>query len=222
AFSAADRHADVIKYAVPRLNSVDVHPDNWLFLQRLLCQCVSVEPACLPQVCEQLVHYKSQGMKIDVPLWTAALNQVVVDQLPLAQASEALWALWLMKVFSLKLNTQGERCVDACEDDAVALMALGLASAKLANPNSFNRLHTFAEPSELYSRHWLLCYEGNKRGWLKPPSGALPFARSTAFDFLAKKGVSFFDVNAVPPAPRRHVPGGGGGGGGGGSGDMSG
>lgn len=214
-FSAADRHADVIKFAVARLNTLDVVPDNWPVFQRLLCQCVSIEPACLPQVCEQLVHYRSQGMAIDGPLWTTALNQVVLDQLPLAQASEALWALWLMKVLGLTLVAQGEKCVDACEDDAVALMALGLASAGLADPKSFTRLHTFAEPAELHGRHWLLCYEGNKQGWLRPPSGAQPFAGSAACAFLASKGTSFFDTKAVPETPRRHIPVAGGGGGGG-------
>lgn len=214
AFSAADRHADVIKFAVARLNSLDVMPDNWPLFERILCQCVSVEPACLPQVCEQLVHYLGQGMVVDGPLWTAALNQVVVDQLPLAQASEALWALWLLKVLKLKMTAQAEKCVDTCEDDPVALMALGLASAGLADVTSFSRLHTFAEPAELYGRHWLLCYEGNKQGWLMPPSGTQPFAGSAAFALLAANGASFFDINAVPESPRRNVPIAGGGGGG--------
>lgn len=214
-FSAADRHADVIKYAIPRLNSLNVAPENWPVFQRLLCQCVSVEPACLPQVCEQLVHYLSTDVSIDAPLWMTVLNRVVTEQLPLAQASEALWALWLLKVLDLKLQPKAESCVDACEDDSVALMALGLASVGLADPKSFKRLHNFAEPAELVGRHWLLCYEGNKQGWLTPPSGAAPFASSGAFAFLHSRGVSFFDINAVPPSPRRNILLAGGGGGGG-------
>lgn len=215
AFSAADRHADVIKYAVARLNSLDVVPENWPLFQRLLCQCVSVEPACLPYVCEQLVHYKSTGVNIDAPLWKVILNRVVTEQLPLAQASEALWALWLLKVLGLKLEPEAEKSIDACEDDTVALMALGLASVGLADAKSFARLHEFAEPTELVGRHWLLCYEGNKQGWLTPPSGAARFGDSGAFTFLHSKGVSFFDINAVPPPPPRNIPiaavGGGGG-----------
>ena len=211
----------IFKYAIPRLNTVMVEEDNWPIFQSLLSQCAQVEPACLPQVCEQMVYYSSIGRPVDNPLWADCLNQIVAERLPLGQASEALWALWLLKQLNLKMSAASEQAVDNCEDSPVALMALGMASVNLANAAAFTRLQSFAEPTELFGRQWLLCYEGNRQGWIKPPSGTNALALHSQFDFLQSKGVSFFDVNAAPPPSRMTVAtGSAGGSGGGGGGDY--
>ena len=213
----AEPNEGIFKYAVPRLNNVIVAEANWPILQNILSQCALVEPACLPQVCEQITHYKSLGHPVDAPLWTECLNQIVCERLPLGQASEALWALWLLKQLGLPMSPFAEQAVDKCEDSPVALMALGMASVGLANPASFTRLHSFAEPNELFGRQWLLCYEANKRGWITPPSKIDVLSVHPQFEFLKQKGVSFFDVNAPASAPRQHAAGSGGGIGGGGA-----
>lgn len=205
----------VLKYAIPRLNAVDVMGDNWQIFQYLLSQCVRGEPACLSQVCDQIFYYTTiEGRTIDISLWTACLEHTILERLPLGQASEALWALWMMKHLGIPMSCAVEAAVDACEDSPVALMGLSLAHAGLGNPASFTRLHTFAEPSELFGRHWLLCYEGNKQGWLTPPSGVSAFAAQPKFEFLRNQNVSFFNINAQPRFTLRHIPGSGGGGGG--------
>jgi len=206
----------IFKFAIPRLNSVAVEDANWPILQNLLAQCATVEPACLPQVCEQMVHYKGLNRNIDVNLWSECLNQIIVERLPLGQASEAVWALWLMKYLAVAMIPAAEQAVNDSEDSAAALLGLGLASIGLANPAAFSRLNAFAEPDELFGRQWLLCYEGVRRGWIKAPSGVNSLAATPQFAFLNGNGVSFFDLNAAPAVPRRGgaVAVGGGGGGG--------
>lgn len=206
----------IFKYAIPRLNTVVVAEENWPVLQNLLSQCAQVEPACLPQICEQVLYYKDLGRPVDGTLWRDGLNHIVSERLPLGQASEALWALWLLKQLGLQMTESSEQAVDNCEDSAVALMGLGMASQGLANLAAFMRLHTFAEPSEMFGRQWLLCYEGNKQGLITPPSGTDAIGVHAPFNFLRNKDVSFFDVNAAPMTPRRHEAGSGGGSGGGG------
>jgi hypothetical protein len=222
AFTLAKAEPDegILKYAIPRLNSVVIAKANWPILQSLLAQCASVEPACLPQVCEQIVYYNSLTYPMDVVLWGDCLNQIVAERLPLGQASEAVWAMWLMKHLGVQMIGAAEQAVDNCEDSAAALMGLGLASVGLAKFAPV-RLNAFAEPNELFGRQWLLCYEGVKQGWIKPASGANTLAVHQQFDFLNNNGVSFFNIGAAPAAPRRTalaygVGGGGGGGGGGG------
>jgi hypothetical protein len=199
----AEPDEDIFKYAIPRLNSVDIEEANWPILQGLLSQCALVEPACLQQISEQVSYYKSLDRPISSTLWTACLNQIITERLPIGQASEALWALWLLKQLGLHMSASAEQVVDKCEDSAVALMALGMASVGLANSSSFTRLHSFAEPSELFSRQWLLCYEGNKQGWLTPPSKIDALSVYPQFDFLRQKDVSFFNINAPAATPRR-------------------
>lgn len=206
----------VFKYAIPRLNAVDVEADNWQIFQYLLSQCVRGEPACLPQVCDQIFYYRSnRGWGADVGLWAACLEQTILERLPLGQASEALWALWMMKHLGIAMSTAVEAVVDGCEDSPVALMALSMANSGLGSASPYTRLQTFAESSELFRRHWLLCYEGNKQGWLTPPSGADALDVHPQFAFLRSQNVSFFDTNALPHVPPRHTPSYSGSGGGG-------
>jgi hypothetical protein len=193
----------ILKYAVARLNSVDIGADNWPLYERLLCHSSVVEPACLPQVCEQMTYYQTLGYPVNSSLWRGCLNRIVEERLPLGQASEPVWAMWLMKLLGLSLNRETERAIDGCEDSAAALMGLGLASVGLANFSSFQALNLFAEGSDLFSQHWLLCYEGNHRGWITPPSGNSPWVISQNFEYLHKANVSFFDITTTPPAPRR-------------------
>lgn len=202
-FARAEPDENIMKYAIARLSSVDVAEENWSLLQNILSLCALTEPACLPQVCDQVVHYKSQDRPIDDSLWTDCLNQVVIERLPLGQASEALWALWLLKQLNLHMSALAEKAVDNCDDSAVALMALGMASVGLANSAMFTRLHHFAESHELHGRQWLLCYEGNRQGWIVPPSKTSVLGTDAAFDFMSNNGVSFFNINAAAPQPRR-------------------
>ncbi len=219
AFSLAKAEPDegILKYAVPRLNTVDVFEDNWPLLAGLFGQCVSVEPACLPQVCEQIVHYQSVHFAMNAGLWRDVLNRIVSERLPLGQASEAVWALWLMKQLNISLSPEAETAVAQCEDSVAALMGLGMASVGLANAANLTQLNVFAEPAELGGRQWLLCYEGVRQGWITPTSGAGTLAADPQFAFLHANGVTFFDINAAPSAPRRFFTAGGGGGGGGGN-----
>lgn len=214
-FTQGREEADegMFKYAIARLNSVKVVEDNWPIFEGLLGQCASVEPACLPQVCEQIVHYKSEGETTNESLWQDILNRIVCERLPLGHASEAVWAMWMMNIMKIRLTDAAASAVDSCEDSAAALMGLWLANNGLGDPALLGRLNLFAEPGELFGRQWLLCYEGIRQGWIKPPSGN--GIQDAQFKFLYGQGVSFFDTGAAPPTPRRKGPpvtGGGGGG----------
>jgi hypothetical protein len=195
----------VLKYAVARMNSINVVEDNWRLYEHILCHCALVEPACLPQICEQIRHYVDQGMSADKVLWGECLNRIVWERLTIGQASESVWAMWLMKLLHVPLSSTSAKAVDACEDSPSALMGLGLASQGLAKAAELPNLHSFAEVQELTGPNWLLCYEGNHRGWLAPPSGNSPWSVNAQFDLLHKTNVSFFDITASPPPPRRLV-----------------
>ncbi|MCW0218591.1 MAG: RNA-directed DNA polymerase, partial [Prosthecobacter sp.] len=170
-FAKASPGDSIFNYAIPRLNAVEVEEDNWQIFQHMLSQCARCEPACLPQVCEQVLYYQILGRNVDTNLWSYCLEYIILERLPLGQASEALWALWMMKQLGIPMSALVEAAIDNCEDSPVALMALSMAYNGLGNPAAFTRLHAFAEPVELFGRHWLLCYEANKQGWLTPPSG---------------------------------------------------
>ncbi|HQZ65734.1 MAG TPA: hypothetical protein PLY87_11685, partial [Planctomycetaceae bacterium] len=222
-FHKQDPDGGVLKYAIPRMNGITVEQDNWSLFESILSQCAMVEPATLPQICEQLQHYGAEGYQLNVTDWVSVTNLIVTERLALGQASEAVWAMWLMKQLRLPLSSQAADVIATCEDAFASLMGLGMASVGLADMKRLSSLNRFAEPEELFGKHWLLCYEGAYQGWLVPPSGNGTFSLSSEFNFLSTSGVSFFNINAAPLVPRRRVAGpsesdtsGTGGGGGGG------
>lgn len=206
-----------MKYAVACLRGLNVQEENWELLEGLLMHCISIEPACLPQVCDQVVYYLSLGYPVKTDLWSVCLNNIVIEKTPLGQASEVAWAMWLMKILDINLQDKCSQAVGDSEDSVVGLMALGLATAGLASMANLAGLHRYSQHNFLFESQWLLCYQGNLMTCLGPGGGPVNLQTDSAFSYMEAQGVSFFDINVpVPPAIRYAVPPAYGGGGGGG------
>lgn len=183
----------ILKYAIGRLKSESIRKDNWKFFQNILCQCIVVEPACLPQVCEQIIKYKNRNFPITKKLWSTALNQVIFERVPLGHSSEAVWAMWLLNIINIKLSVRCTKVIAQNEDSIVSLMALGLADKGLANMTHLSLLNRYTPNAELYEKQWLLCYQMNLNNWLRGNRNNLN--NDQAFSFLESNNVSFFDIN---------------------------
>jgi hypothetical protein len=195
----------LLKYALARLRSEDFHRRNWPLLEHILSHCVLVEPACIPQVCDQITYYQTKRYRITKRLWSDCLNRIVYERVPLGQASEAAWAMWLMKLLNIKLLARSAKLINNSEDSIVGLMALGLAHSGLAEFNHLSGLNRFSSPTGLFESQWLLCYEGNLNGWLGATRGRSNLRRDPAFSYLESQNVSFFDISAPAPPAIRHA-----------------
>ncbi|MBW2100164.1 MAG: hypothetical protein JRG68_05270, partial [Deltaproteobacteria bacterium] len=202
----------LLKYAIARLQSEEIERENWPLFETLLSHCILIEPACIPQVCDQLVYYNSKDFLITKEIWSKCLNLIVLERVPLGQSSEAAWAMWLMKLLNIKLLEKSATVVGGADDSIVGLMALGLSSVNLANPDHLSGLNRFCSTTELFESQWLLCYQGNLMECLGPQSAHSNLRNDPAFLYLESQDVSFFDINAVATPPKRHKPSGTGGG----------
>lgn len=194
----------LLKYAIARIRGEDIKRENWSLFEDILTHCTLIEPACLPQVCEQLSHYKSLRYSIRKNIWSDCLNRIVSERTPLGQSSEVAWSMWLMRLLNIKLLARSAKVVSEAEDSVVCLMALGLSSLGLANPSHLSQLSRFSNPNGLFEDQWLLCYQGNLVRWLGPGSNRANLRRDPAFAYLESQSVSFFDIgtNNVPPPVR--------------------
>jgi hypothetical protein len=193
----------LLKYAIARLRSEDIMRENWLLFESLLNHCILIEPACIPQVCDQISYYKAKHFPIRKHLWSSCLNRIVLERVPLGQSSEAAWSMWLMKLLGVKLLAKSAKAVSEGDDSIVGLMALGLASIGLATPTHLAGLSRFSDAAGLFENQWLLCYQGNLMGWLGPRSARANLHSDPAFSYLEAQNVSFFDIGVTPPAPIR-------------------
>jgi hypothetical protein len=206
----------LLKYAIARLRGEEIHRQNWPLLENILIHCVLIEPACIPQVCDQITYYRTKRFRIAKKLWSDCLNRIVYERVPLGQSSEAAWSMWLMKLLNIKLSARSAKVVVNCEDSVVGLMGLGLRALGLAETAHLAGLSRFSPASGLFENQWLLCYQGNLMRWLGASSGRANLAIDQAFSYLGAQNVSFFDIGVPPPAPIRHPPPYAGGGGKGG------
>lgn len=194
----------LLKYAIARLRSEDIHRRNWPLLENILCHCVLIEPACIPQVCDQITYYRTKRFGITKKLWSDCLNRIVYERVPLGQSSEAAWSMWLMKILNIKLLARSAKVVSDSDDSIVGLMALGLAASGLANSTHLTGLHRFNHPSGLFEKQWLLCYQGNLMSWLGSNSGRGKLFGDPAFSYLESQSVSFYDIAVPPPDAIRY------------------
>lgn len=201
-----ERDEGILKYAIARLNGIDIHLDNVPLYQQLLSQCARSDPSCLPLICEQLTHYCGLTT-LDLDLWKETLNVIVQQHLPLGHASESAWAMWILRVLGQPIVDATASVVAGSDDSVAALMGLGLASVGLGDMALLSAgLNSRSERTELLGPQWLVCYEGAHQGWLSPPSGTPTFGGTPQLDFLHANGVSFFNINVTPPPPRRNQP----------------
>ncbi len=106
------------------------------------------------------------------------------------------WALWGAASAGIKLSAHAGELVSKINDDVVALLALDVESRMLL-PNVDKSIWQADadDPAALRGEHWLLSYEGRRKGWLNCP--ALP--ADSLLNGMLKAGVSFYDPGLVKP-----------------------
>lgn len=194
----------VLKYAVGRLEDVEIHEDNLGLYARLLCQSVMIEHAVLPLVLNQLISRREQGQltfdeAVGSDLLKAVLNRHILVHAPLGNSSEVAWALWGALAFRTPLEVDATTVVCSMRDSVVALMALAAHQDGLLNAASVDQTwwRSQATSEALLGEHWLLAYEAVAQGWLPrvlppaPPSREAQAALDL-FEFLQDNGVRFY------------------------------
>lgn len=198
----------VLQFAVGRLRSLAVAPENWLLFQRLLLGLAVPDPAALPFVLEAILDRVKRGAAPERSEIGQALNTIIMEHSSLRHSSEVAWSLWGCLALNIPLAQVSADAVALCEDSCVALLALHCQSVGLVSGHLDTSLWSSYMTSEaLYEDQWLLAYEANVKGWL-PSVGRRDHVDSDPnFSYLKANGVSFYDVlKAVPATPVAPLP----------------
>jgi hypothetical protein len=198
----------VLQFAVGRLRSIVVIPQNWNLFQRLLLNVAVPEPAVLPFVLEAIIDRVNAGAAPARGDIEEALNTILVEHAELGHSSEVAWALWACLALGIGLTTVAASAISRCDDSVVALLSLHCQSRGLvATPLNTSLWMGYMNSQALYEENWLLSYEANIKGWLPSRGRRDHVAADPNFGFLKANGVSFYDSSrAVPVAPAATVP----------------
>jgi hypothetical protein len=193
----------IMKYSIARLRHEDIKKSNWELYESLLLNCSLNEPACLPQICEQLTYYQSKLYKINKTNWGEVLNKIIADKVPLGHSSEAAWAMWIIRILNIRLSSKCAKIISQSDDSIVTLMGIGLSILGLTEKKYFSQLRIYENKSYLYEPQWLLCYQLNYMNYFTVNARALNLSADRFYNYLEQNNVSFFDINTTVSIPVR-------------------
>jgi len=185
------QHA-VVRFAVVAAQRWLFPAAGWRTFQGLLFNAVTADPASFPVAIVLFDRHVAAGRTVNRTAARSTIESIVARHAPLGHGSEVAWALWMAIQFAVALFDQTAAVVSSMEDDVVALLALdanqrGLFSAGALNTTTWQALAS--APDALGGEHWLLAYEGNRKGWLQCPTvGTHAF-----FSVLEANQISFYD-----------------------------
>jgi hypothetical protein len=201
AFDLAAVHpADsVLRYAVARVQGLDVNSSGWRCFHNCVLSAATADPSTLPVALGTLHEVARRGGHA-VPKGPLGevFESVIARHAPRAQGSEVAWALWGALAWSVPLSADSARLVSSMEDDIVALLALDLDAEGLFPKGALNKniwAAILAQPDALEGEHWLLAYEASYQHWLSTAA----LAKHKEFSSMAAAKVSFYDKKKRGP-----------------------
>lgn len=210
---ASERVEDsVLRYAVARVETLDVHPNGWHAFQNCVLGAAGAEASTLPVALGTLHQVSVLGGHTVAKSPLAELFENIIERHgPRGEGSEVAWALWGALAWGIGLSAAAGQSVSAMDDDIVALLALDADARGLFPAGSLDKqqwANVVAQSDVLQSEHWLLAYEANRQKWLT----SLAIAGDPVFSAMENSSVSFYDRNQNSPqfpAGARGIPGGG-------------
>lgn len=218
ALAKADRTAGVLRYAVAALSGVRPNAKTWDVAQRLLWQCVTIDPGSIRHVVDILAINRLEGLMVPDPhIATAAVDSVIQTSAALGHSSEVVWSIWAAMYIGFPIGVDSQTAIAGMDDALVASAAMMASTTTTTFSQPFNpELWTsWFQQNCFFEEHWLFVYEAYRRGWFATEVAASQIALDPCAAFLKGAGVTF----TVDDARTTHVPhrvsttGGGGGGG---------
>ncbi len=191
---------NVLKFAVKQSTAHAISADNWELYESFLLGSLLSEPILAPTLAPILIKYRSDRYPFDLGKLTNSFAEVAFYHAKVRHGFEVAWALWLCKLFSIALPEKSLREISLVDDPVVALLALDLKFAGLADRLDTSLWSTHMQADNLYSENWLLAYEAYVKGWLPSLDGSDYVAADGFFGILSKNGIEFYDTGTRDPS----------------------
>src|SRR3989338_5007375 len=221
AFEAAraDRTAGTLRYAVAALSGVRPSDACWELAQRLLWQCVTIDPGCIRHVVDIIAINRLLAHKVpDGHIAAFAIDSVIQSSAAAGHASEVLWSIWAAMYIGFAIGQESQNAIAGMDDALVASAAMFAKETTQVFSQPFDSplWKSWLQQDCFLQEHWLFAYEAYRRGWFPAEVAASQIAQDAHAAFLQGAGVTFIVGNAhavyVPTKATVGVGGGAGGG----------
>ncbi|WP_139362142.1 hypothetical protein [Hymenobacter sp. CRA2] len=184
----------VLKYAIKRLNNVNIESGNWSHFESLLMKTAITEPATLHEF--SAIMYKNKRI-VDNKKIKEIIFTLLEEHIYKGHSYEINWALWLSKVFNIQIPDKIASNLFNLVDASNLIMALDLKNRGLISSTIItDNIVDLIDENALQDEYWLLAYEADYHGWLTLKHPDLinnhPF-----FSILKKNNISFYHSSKV-------------------------
>ncbi|MBE7368020.1 RNA-directed DNA polymerase [Ramlibacter sp. HM2] len=135
----ADRTTGVLRYAVAALSGVRPTAKAWDAAQRLLWQCVTIDPGSIRYVVDVLAINRLVGLKVPDPLIaTAAVDSVIRTSAAAGHSSEVVWSIWAAMYIGFPIGVDSQSAITGMDDALVASAAMMASTTTTAFSQPFD------------------------------------------------------------------------------------
>lgn len=212
-----NRSAGVLRYAVAALSGVRPSDSCWDLAQRLMWQCVTIDPGCIRHVVDVIATYRQLAQKVpDCNIAESAVDSVIRSSATAGHASEVLWSIWAAMYIGFHIGPESQNSIAGMDDALVASAAMFASTSTPVFSQPFDSpiWKSWLQQDCFLEDRWLFVYEAYKRGWFAAEVATSQIAQDSNVAFLNGVGVTFIVDNAhTNYLPQSATSGGGGGGG---------
>lgn len=189
----------IFRYALRtfEFKTTEIPQKNWKLFENLLLKTVLVEPAVLDIVTRILLSYQQFLDQDSKKKMKNLVEQIIKNHSQMGHDFEIFWSLWLAKTFNIVIEDELVSCIFEMKNTISLLILLDIAkTTNLINKDKgdeyFSQFSEDWDSNILFSEHWLLAYEGIKKGWLTPSKTNL-IQENHFFKILDDLDIEFYD-----------------------------
>jgi hypothetical protein len=186
----------VIKFALTLTAQVTFASANFATYEAMLYECARVEPGAIRYVLSEICRYRAMGHRISIDRLTESIVGIVADGVAQGNGNEVAWALWGAIVLQVPLPPATAAALERMDDGPVALLTLDAKRRGLISQLNSHIWTRAMDEGGLWSKHWLLAYEGSVKMWLRPANGKDFISKEPFFKFLRDSGTTFYNLAA--------------------------
>jgi hypothetical protein len=192
AFELFDKYKNdpVLKYAINRVRSHEIHDENWILFESLLFKCTLLDARTIEPVIQFLLYYETSRNPAKIE---KIVHELLEQHVSKNHTYEILWTLWFAKSFNVNIPNDLAEIIFHSNDVLSIIIALDLKAEGLINPSlDTSFLITDLTSNSLYQSRWILTYEAIVKNWLTPQDSSL-LDNDAYFKALKEDSVVFYD-----------------------------
>lgn len=217
-----NKHKDIaiFKYGLKVLSVCKFSREDWPVVQSRLINLLVRFPSLAERILPILWQNKD---RINKTMLKNAIYEISKESNLLGYSQELIWAVWFVKLFDLQVSQEFALKIFKSNNDLAIIIMLDILekrnqldkAAISKQRREIRRILEEANDPELenknelmWSSHWLLAYEAERKKWLKFPGEPFELAQKNQFfKRLLQEKVYFYDDEYTYNPPNREKAG---------------